>query len=301
MPGDMLVSRAGRFIEAWLPAGASPETGRIPVFGNGRFLGIIITLRKIRGLGACLVSRVWGSGELPRHVAIIMDGNGRYAQNLGKSRLYGHKMGVRRLWDILEATLEAGIPYLSVFAFSTENWQRPTKEVKGLFRIARSTVRVYTPKIQSLGVRFLCIGNKRTLNPKDLQAIERLESDTSNNQKLTLAVALDYGGRWEILEAARKAAEFAAKGELLPEALTEERFGSMLQSAVIPDPDLLIRTGGECRLSNFMLWQAAYSELYFSKELWPAFTKEHYSRALEDYVRRERRFGRVSKRPLSFA
>jgi undecaprenyl diphosphate synthase len=162
-------------------------------------------------------------------------------------------------------------------------------------------VRVYTPKIQSLGVRFLCIGNKQTLNPKDLHAIERLESDTSNNQKLTLAVALDYGGRWEILEAARKAAELAAKGELLPEALTEERFGSMLQSAVIPDPDLLIRTGGECRLSNFMLWQAAYSELYFSKELWPAFTKEHYSRALEDYVRRERRFGRVSKRPLSFA
>ena len=246
------------------------------------------------------MSRVGGIEGLPRHVAIIMDGNGRYAQNLGKSRLYGHKMGVRRLWDILEVTLEVGIPFLSVFAFSTENWQRPAKEVKGLFRIARSTVRVYTPKMQSLGVRFLCIGNKRTLNPKDLQAIERLESGTSQNQRLTLAVALDYGGRWEILEAARKAADLVAKGEFLPEALTEERFGSMLPSAAIPDPDLLIRTGGECRLSNFMLWQVAYSELYFSQELWPEFTKDHYLRALQNYARRERRFGRVSKRPHSF-
>lgn len=233
-------------------------------------------------------------GEFPKHVAIIMDGNGRYAQSMGKSRLYGHKMGVRRLWEILEATLEAGIPILSVFAFSTENWLRPSGEVKGLFRIARSSVRLYAKKIQALGIRFLCIGDRGMLNPKDRQAIERLESSTENNQRLTFAVALGYGGRWDILEAARKASKLSAKGDILPSEITEDRFRSFLPSGRLPDPDLLIRTGGECRISNFMLWQLAYSELYFSEELWPAFTKEHYFRALEEYVQRERRFGRLT-------
>jgi undecaprenyl diphosphate synthase len=232
-------------------------------------------------------------GEFPKHVAIIMDGNGRFAQKLGKSRLYGHKMGVRRLWEIIEATSEVGIPILSVFAFSTENWLRPSGEVKGLFRIARSIVRLYAKRIQDLGIRFFCIGDRGMLNPKDREAIERLESSTEKNQRLILAVALGYGGRWDILEASRKVAKLSANGNISPDEITEDRFRTFLPSGHLPDPDLLIRTGGEYRVSNFMLWQLAYSELYFSEELWPAFTKEHYFRALEEYVQRERRFGRL--------
>lgn len=240
------------------------------------------------------MSLSWNQGELPEHVAIIMDGNGRFAQKLGKSRLYGHKMGVRRLWEIIEATLEVGIPILSVFAFSTENWLRPTGEVKGLFRIARSSVRLYAKRVQGLNIRFVCIGDRGMLNPKDRQAVERLESITEKNQRLTLAVALGYGGRWDILQAVRKAAKLSANGDISPGEITEDRFRSFFPSSLLPDPDLLIRTGGECRISNFMLWQLAYSELYFSEELWPAFTKQHYFRALEEYVRRERRFGRLT-------
>lgn len=230
---------------------------------------------------------------LPRHVAIIMDGNGRWARERGRPRHMGHRAGAEAARQVIESAGRLGIPVLSLFAFSSENWSRPRAEVSRLMDLFRRALKQALPKLHENGVRVCFVGD-RSRFPTDLQSEMRKAEDlTAGNDGLRLNIAAGYGGRWDIVSAARSLADQVAAGELGPEEIDEERIQSRLSLANVPSPDLFIRTGGERRLSNFFLWDLAYTELYFTDCLWPDFGAQALNRALADFAERERRFGGV--------
>lgn len=229
----------------------------------------------------------------PQHVAIIMDGNGRWAETRGLERYEGHANGVEPVRAALRAAVRHGVRYLTLYAFSTENWGRPAEEVGALMELFCQCVASETPELLRQGVQVRVIGDRSRFTDKVRSGLEQLERETREGRTLTLVLALDYSSRAEITEAVRKLAREAASGRLLPEDIGEHTISGALWTADLPDPDLVIRTSGEQRLSNFLLWQASYAELCFPAVLWPDFTEEDFARALEEYALRERRFGLV--------
>lgn len=230
----------------------------------------------------------------PRHVAIIMDGNGRWATRRGMPRLAGHRAGAERLREIVEACPDFGIEVLTLFAFSTENWKRSTEEVTGLMNLFRRYFRREAADLERRGARVVFLGDRAGM-PEDIQAMMAgLEARTADNTKITLAIALNYGGRAEIIAAARALAEEAKTGAVDPAAIDDDMVAARLDTHGLPDPDLVIRTSGEQRISNFLLWQCAYAEFLFVEELWPDFDRDALARALTAYQTRDRRFGAVA-------
>jgi len=230
----------------------------------------------------------------PRHVAVIMDGNGRWAQGRGRPRLYGHHAGARRVREIVESCPELGVEYLTIFAFSTENWKRTQTEVAGLMALFRHYMikEMHDLIREDVCVRF--IGDRYRLEPGLRVLMEEIETMTAHCTRLNLTVAINYGGRDEVARAMRRLARDVAEGRLDPETVTEQTLPRYLDTRVLPDPDLVIRTSGEARISNFLLWQSAYSEYEFVDTLWPDFTREIFAGLLKRYGARERRFGAVS-------
>jgi undecaprenyl diphosphate synthase len=228
--------------------------------------------------------------RIPRHVAIVMDGNGRWAKKRFMPRFFGHKQGVDALVRTVQACADRGIEYLTVFAFSSENWKRPTEEVSGLMSLVLVAVSKYLAKLAGEGVRIRIVGDRSQVSDKVRAAWDEAEQATRHNTRINLSVAFNYGGRWDVVQACRQAIEAKVPAQALDEA-TLSRFMAM---SFAPDPDLFIRTGGEVRISNFLLWQVAYSELVFSDCLWPDFGEAELNAALADYARRDRRFGLVS-------
>ena len=226
---------------------------------------------------------------VPRHVAIVMDGNGRWAKKRFMPRFFGHKQGVDALVRTVLACADRGIEYLTVFAFSSENWKRPTEEVTGLMGLVLVAVSKYLGKLANDGVRIRIVGDRSQVSDKLREAWEQAESRTRHNDRITLSVAFNYGGRWDVVQACRQAIQAGIR----PEDLDEARINSFMALSYAPDPDLFIRTGGELRISNFLLWQAAYSELVFTECLWPEFDEAELDAALTQYAQRERRFGMV--------
>ncbi|MEE4637888.1 MAG: polyprenyl diphosphate synthase [Wenzhouxiangella sp.] len=233
--------------------------------------------------------------DVPRHVAIVMDGNGRWAMRRGKPRSYGHQAGSDALKRTIEAAIRRDIKILTVFAFSCENWRRPPSEVRKLLDLFLKALNRDVREINEHGVRINFIGERSVFNPSLRNGMAQAEQLTCRNQRLHLNVAVNYSGRTDIVAAARRIAAAAATGNLAAEDLTEDRLGQELTLAHLPTPDLFIRTGGEKRLSNFLLWQIAYTELFFSDVLWPDFGAEALDHALMDYAGRERRFGGLSQ------
>lgn len=233
--------------------------------------------------------------RLPNHVAIIMDGNGRWAKKQGLARVFGHKKGVETVHEITTAAAELGLGYLTLYTFSTENWNRPKEEVDAIMTLLVDTIAKERPTLMKNNVRLLTIGDTDRLPAEARQKYLQLIEDTSGNTGLSLVLALSYSSRWEIIEAAKHIAEKVQKGEIAPENICEQTLSDHMTTAGIPDPDLLIRTSGEYRISNFLLWQLAYSELYFTDCFWPEFTREEFYKALVDYSHRERRFGKTSE------
>lgn len=237
-------------------------------------------------------------GRLPRHVAIIMDGNGRWAGRRGMPRTLGHRKGVETVRRIVRHAGTRGIEVLTLFAFSRENWNRPKAEVAELMTLLRHYIRADLDELVANNVKIKIIGGRDDLAPDILAMIDEAESRTETNDGLTLLLAFNYGGRDEIVRAARRAAEAVAAGKLSLEAFDEGTFAAFLDTAAFPDPDLVIRTSGELRVSNFLLWQSAYAEYTFPATLWPDFDAAHFDEALADYATRQRRFGKV---PVSIA
>lgn len=234
--------------------------------------------------------------DIPSHVAIIMDGNGRWARTRGKERMYGHIQGVETVRRILVAARKAGVEYLTLYAFSTENWGRPQQEVSALMELICSSIEAETPELERQGVRVRIIGDRSGLSQKVLDHIEKIETQTRSCKDINLILAINYSSRSELTHAVQKIAERAAKGAIESGSITPETISEALYTAEWPDPDLIIRTSGEYRLSNFMLWQGAYSELYFTDVLWPDFTEEDFRKAVESYAKRERRYGLVKSK-----
>lgn len=231
----------------------------------------------------------------PRHVAIIMDGNGRWAEQRNKPRHAGHRAGVESVRSTIEACVEHGVDALTLFAFSSENWHRPRTEVDMLMELFISALSREVKKLEKNKIRLRVIGDTSAFPAKLQQRIQQVEARTEGNDRLILQVAANYGGRWDIAQAARKLAAEVAAGSLALEDIDEQRFAAATSFSDIPDPDLFIRTGGERRISNFLLWHCAYSELYFTSVLWPDFDKTEFARALGDFAGRERRFGRTGE------
>ncbi|GAA0301729.1 polyprenyl diphosphate synthase [Rhodovulum strictum] len=230
----------------------------------------------------------------PAHVAVIMDGNGRWAQMRGRPRLFGHQAGARRVREIVEACPGLGIRYLTVFAFSTENWKRTQAEVTGLMTLFRRYIRKEAQALLENGVRVRFIGDRDRLEPKLVRMMRGLEELTEANDLVHLTVAINYGGRDEVARATKRLAREVAEGRLDPEDVDAETLARFLDTCVLPDPDLVIRTSGEARISNFLLWQSAYSEYEFTPVLWPDFTATHFAEIVGNYSARERRFGAVT-------
>ena len=234
--------------------------------------------------------------RIPRHIAIIMDGNGRWAKARGMERSMGHQEGAQTVRDITEAASKLGVKYLTLYTFSTENWNR-LRTNAALMALTQS--KVSKKNFHGNNVRLQIIGDRSRLPEFVCEALSRCEQNTAANTGMTMVLALSYSARWEITEAARQLAEQVQRGELRAEEITEEAFQDKLATRFMPDPELLIRTGGELRLSNYLLWQCAYSELYFTETYWPDFTAEHLYAAIADYQNRERRFGKTSEQVTS--
>jgi undecaprenyl diphosphate synthase len=235
------------------------------------------------------------SGEIPTHIAIIMDGNGRWAKRRGLPRVAGHREGVKSVRDVVEACAQLGVKYLTLFAFSTENWRRPKEEIDTLMKLLIKTLRSETEKLHKNDIRLMAIGDIDSLPKEVRQELKEAMEKTKNNKRMVLNLALSYSGRWEIIEAVKEIARDVKKGKVKIEEIDDKLFSNYLKTAGIPDPDLLIRTSGELRISNFLLWQIAYTELYITDCLWPDFRRKHLYEAIRDYQRRERRFGMTSE------
>lgn len=233
--------------------------------------------------------------KLPQHIAIIMDGNGRWAKEQGKLRIFGHNKGVESVRQVVEAAVEIGVPYLTLYAFSTENWNRPKFEVAALMEILVSAINKETKTLMKNGVKLNAIGDLKQLPAPCYKQLLKAMDATANNTKCTLTLALSYSARQEILETTKKLIEKVNSGELNAEEINDELFSNHLETAGIPDPELMIRTSGEQRISNFLLWQLAYSELYFVDKLWPEFGKNDLYQAIVAFQKRERRFGLTSE------
>ena len=233
--------------------------------------------------------------RLPQHIAIIMDGNGRWAKGLGKMRIFGHQNGVGAVRAVSEACAELGVKNLTLYAFSTENWNRSQIEVEALMKLLSKTIFEELSTLNDNNIRLNAIGDLERLPKYNYDALMKTIEETKNNDRMTLTLCLSYSGRWEITEAAKKMAEKVKSGELNIEQIDEKCFSSFLYTNGMPDPELLIRTSGEERISNFLLWQLAYSEFYFTDKLWPDFGKEDLYEAIVDYQGRERRFGKTSE------
>jgi undecaprenyl diphosphate synthase len=231
---------------------------------------------------------------LPRHIAIIMDGNGRWARRRGLPRLEGHRRGAQAVRAVVETTARLGIPYLTLYSFSLENWRRPKEEVRGLMALYADYLARKSRELLENDIRLIQIGRRDGLPAKVLRELEKTVELTRNNRRLTLCLALNYGARAELVDAVRKIADRVARGELRPDQISEELLSDSLYTAGLPDPDLLIRTAGEMRLSNFLLWQISYAELYVTPVLWPDFRPADLYEALRSYAQRERRFGGLS-------
>lgn len=235
------------------------------------------------------------SGEIPKHIAIIMDGNGRWAKKRGLPRVAGHKRGVDTVKDIVEACAEIGVKYLTLYTFSTENWKRPKEEVSTLMRLLLNSLRDRVDELNENDIRLTTIGDTDSL-PYEVQ--KQLKADierTKNNKKMILNLALSYSGRWEIIEAVKKISKAVEKGDLKPDEINEQLFSKFLTTKDLPDPDLVIRTSGEFRVSNFLLWQIAYSEFVITDIYWPDFNRHHLYESIRAFQKRERRFGKVSE------
>ncbi len=233
--------------------------------------------------------------RVPNHVAIIMDGNGRWAKSMGKDRSFGHIEGVVSVRHVVEAAQEAGVSYLTLYTFSTENWNRPESEVFGLMELMMKSIERETPDLIKNGIRLQVIGETDRLPESLRQRTAKCIRETSSGKGLTLILALSYSSRWEIVDAVKKIASEVQAGQLNLDELDEATFEQYLTTKGVPDPDLLVRTGGEFRISNFLMWQVAYSELYFSDIPWPIFRKEEFWKAIYDFQNRERRFGKTSE------
>lgn len=233
--------------------------------------------------------------NLPRHIAVIMDGNGRWAKKKGAIRIFGHKNAVQAVRDVTEGCGELGIEYLTLYAFSTENWNRPQEEVNGLMELLVNTIKAEISRLKDNKVKLITIGNTAHL-PKDCRKnLQWAMDQTKDNTGLTLVLALSYSGRWEIMNAVKELAKEVKSGKINPEEINDAVFENFLHTKGIPDPELLIRTSGEMRISNFLLWQIAYTELYITSTLWPDFRREHLYEAILWFQKRERRFGKTSE------
>jgi len=233
------------------------------------------------------------STDLPRHIAIIMDGNGRWAARKRRPRTFGHQAGVKAVRRTIAYCLKRGIANLTLFAFSSENWQRPEQEVQRLMELFMRSLEKEVPKLHENNVRLAFIGDLNRFSDGLRRTMHDVSAMTANNRAMRLNVAINYGGRWDIAQAAEQMARAVAAGALVPEAIDQATFARFLSLHDCPDPDLLIRTGGEQRISNFLLWQLAYTELWFSDTLWPDFDHAHLDEAIADFQQRERRFGRI--------
>ena len=233
--------------------------------------------------------------RLPKHIAIIMDGNGRWAKEQGQDRLFGHYHGVISVRKVVEAATEIGIEYLTLYAFSTENWDRPQAEVSGLMTLFVDTIAKEVPDLHKNNIKLHFIGNLDMLPKEAQEALSNAMEITAQNTGLTLIIARSYSSRWELVEATKRIAQKVLNGSLDMEHITEAEISENLTTSEFPDPELMIRTSGECRISNFLLYQLAYAELYFTDTLWPAFGKEDLIKALSEYQSRERRFGKTSE------
>lgn len=232
---------------------------------------------------------------LPKHVAIIMDGNGRWAKKQGKIRTFGHENGVKAVRDTVEACAELGINYLTLYAFSTENWNRPKFEINALMTLLVSTISKETKTLMDNNIKLESIGDITSLPKKCMKELLEAKEKTANNKRMTLVLALSYSSRWEIKEAVKEIAKKVKEGKLDSNEITEELIAQHLNTGGMPDPELLIRTSGEHRVSNFLLWQISYAELYFTEKLWPDFRREDFYEAIISYQNRERRFGKTSE------
>lgn len=235
------------------------------------------------------------SGEIPRHIAIIMDGNGRWAKQMGETRIFGHRQGVSSVRETVEACGQLGVKYLTLYTFSTENWKRPKDEVTVLMKLLIKALKDETDRLHENDVRLIATGNLDKLPDRVHQELVDAMEKTKNNKLMTLNLALSYSGRWDIINAIHKINQDIKKNIISIDDINERNFSDYLVTKDIPDPDLMIRTGGEYRISNFLLWQLAYSEIYIDKVFWPQFRREHLYKAIEEYQKRERRFGLVSE------
>ena len=233
--------------------------------------------------------------NLPHHVAVIMDGNGRWARNQGKHRVQGHRSGVKSVREVTEAAAELGIDYLTLYAFSTENWNRPREEIDALMSLLVTSLNSETKTLMKNNIRLLVIGDLKSLPVNVLKKLNSVIEKTNQNTGMSLVLALSYSARWEIVNAAKKLAEDVKSGEISVKDIDTSLFNNYLNTSDIPDPDILIRTSGEYRISNFLLWQIAYSELYFTDTLWPDFRKDEFYKAILSFQNRERRFGKTSE------
>ncbi len=233
--------------------------------------------------------------RLPQHVAIIMDGNGRWAKERGKQRIFGHQSAIQSVREVSEASAEIGVKYLTLYAFSTENWNRPLAEVTGLMTLLSQTIKNEVSTMNKNSIKLNAIGDLKSLPKTNFEQLMQAIEDTSHNTRMTLTLALSYSGRWDLIQASRRMAQDAADGKLKSSDIDDSTISSYLSTAGMPDPELLIRTSGEERISNFLLWQLAYSELYFTPKYWPDFRKADLYEAILNYQHRERRFGKTSE------
>lgn len=233
--------------------------------------------------------------RIPKHLAIIMDGNGRWAKKKGAMRIFGHRHAIQAVKDAIEAADNLGVKYLTLFSFSTENWSRPKDEVRALMKLLVKTIIDEISLMMNNNIRLISIGDLQSLPKSANDKLEEAKRRTENNTGLTVILALSYSGQWELTEATKHIAQKVSEGKLKPEDITQQTIADHLQTAGIPDPELMIRTSGEYRISNFLLWQLAYTEMYFTPVLWPDFRAEHLYAAVEDYQKRERRFGKTGE------
>ena len=236
--------------------------------------------------------------RIPKHVAIIMDGNGRWAKQKGEMRIFGHTSGVDSVREALTAAGEIGVEYLTLYAFSTENWNRPKEEIAALMDLLVQSIYNEVDELNQKGVRLKTIGDVEVLPDSCKKALKKAIESTKHNKRITLILALSYSSRWEIASAVKRMAIEVSQGNIEPDSINEELISSYLSTSDYPDPELLIRTSGENRVSNFLMWQLAYTELYFTKILWPDFKKKNFYKAIFDYQKRERRFGKTSEQLL---